>query len=74
MDDHHSGPVELGATMDYREHEKTYDMFVAGSKGSLLVLTALMVAMAAGFMGGAGFFGGLVVFIALTAAGFFLLR
>ncbi|MGO8448194.1 aa3-type cytochrome c oxidase subunit IV, partial [Rhizobium ruizarguesonis] len=28
MAEHHTGPVDTGAPMDYKEHEKTYDMFI----------------------------------------------
>ena len=31
MAEHHNGPVELGAPMDYPEHEKTYDFFIAAT-------------------------------------------
>jgi hypothetical protein len=78
MDDHHatgqSGPVELGATMDYREHEKTYEKFLAGAKWGTMSIVVLMIAMAAGFFGGAGLLGGLILFIVLNVAGVFLLR
>ena len=26
MSEHHGGPVELGAKMEYSEHEKTYNL------------------------------------------------
>ncbi len=74
MDNHHSGPVETGAPMDYAEHEKTYSMFLAGAKWSTMVTVVLLIAMAAGFFGGAGFLGSLIVFIVLNIAGVFLLR
>ncbi|MGK9055591.1 aa3-type cytochrome c oxidase subunit IV [Xaviernesmea oryzae] len=74
MDNHHSGPVETGASMDYAEHEKTYDMFIAGAKWGTMIIVVLMIAMAAGFFGGAGFIGSLILFIVLTVAGAFLLR
>lgn len=74
MAEHHSGPVETGAAMDYREHEKTYAMFLAGAKYGTLIVVALMVAMAAGFFGHAGLLGGLLVFIIFSLLGAFLLR
>ncbi len=74
MDNHQSGPVETGAPMDYSEHEKTYEMFLACAKWGTVHLVALMIAMAAGFFGGAGLLGGLIVFIVLSVAGVFLLR
>lgn len=74
MDNHQSGPVETGASMDYVEHEKTYDMFIAAAKWGTMVIVILMIAMAAGFFGGAGFIGSLALFIILNVAGVFLLR
>jgi hypothetical protein len=72
--DNHSGPVETGAPMDYAEHEKTYEKFLAAAKWGSIHLVALLIAMAAGFFGGVGLFGGLVVFLVLAVAGVFLLR
>jgi Na+/melibiose symporter-like transporter len=60
--------------MDYREHEKTYGLFIAGAKYGSMLIAALMLAMAAGFFGGAGFLGGILVFIILVVIGVFLLR
>ncbi|WP_370649321.1 aa3-type cytochrome c oxidase subunit IV [Neorhizobium galegae] len=74
MDNHHSGPVETGASMDYAEHDRTYNAFLAGAKWGTMVIVILMIAMAAGFFGGAGFIGSLLVFIILNIAGVFLLR
>ena len=74
MDNHNSAPVETGASMDYPEHEKTYNMFLALTKWGTMVMVVLLIAMAGGVFGGAGFFGALIVFLVLTAAGFYLLR
>jgi hypothetical protein len=74
MSEHHSGPVETGASMNYNEHEKTYGLFIAATKYSTVFLVALLIAMAAGILGGAGFFGGLIVLVVLTAAGVFMMR
>lgn len=74
MSEHHSGPVETGAPMDYREHDKTYDRFIAGTKYGTITLVALMLAMVAGFFGGAGLIGGALVWIILTAAGILIMR
>ncbi len=74
MSEHHTGPVETGASMNYAEHEKTYDLFIAGAKYGTVILAALMIAMAAGFFTAGGFFGGLVLFVVLTVAGIYLLR
>ena len=73
MSEHHSGPVELGAKMEYSEHEKTYNGFLLASKYGTMLVCMLMIAMAVGFFTTGGFFGGLLVFIILSAAGFFIL-
>jgi hypothetical protein len=74
MAEHHSGPVETGAPMDYREHESTYKLFLGAAKYGTLLIVALLIAMAAGFMGHAGLLGGLLIFIVLSVIGAFLLR
>ena len=74
MAEHHSGPVEMGAPMDYPEHEKTYNLFIAGAKYGTLFCVALLVAMAAGFFTSAGFFSALLLLIILNVVGFILLR
>ena len=67
-----SGPLEIGATMDYPEHEKTYGGFLALAKYGTLACIALMIAMAFGFFVG-GFISGLAVFVIVMAAGWMLL-
>lgn len=74
MAEHHSGPVEMGAPMDYPEHEKTYNFFINAAKFGTLFCVALLVAMAAFFFTSAGFFSALLLFIILNVAGFILLR
>ena len=74
MAEHHSGPVETGAAMDYAEHEKTYNLFVNAAKYGTLFCVALLVAMAAGFFTSAGFFSGLLLLIILNVLGFVVLR
>ena len=74
MAEHHSGPVEMGAPMDYPEHEKTYNLFIAGAKYGTLFCVALLIAMAAGFFTSVGFFSGLLLLIILNVLGFVVLR
>ncbi|MDO1581932.1 aa3-type cytochrome c oxidase subunit IV [Rhizobium oryzicola] len=74
MNDHQTGPVETGAAMDYREHEKTYSLFLAGAKWGTMMVVVLMLAMAGGFFANGGLLGGILLFIILNAAGFYLLR
>ena len=68
------GPVELGAEMDYAEHERTYGLFVALAKYGLLITIALLIAMAFGFFTTAGFVSSVILFVLLSAAGIWLLR
>ena len=44
-----TGPVEMGAEMDYAEHDKTYHRFLLLAKYGSLVCGGLLVAMAFGF-------------------------
>ena len=70
-----AGPVDTGASMDYPEHERTYRTFLTLAKYGSLVSIALLVAMAFGFFfPGGGFFSGTVLFAAILAAGYFVLR
>ena len=69
-----TGPVELGAEMDYREHDKTYNLFLGLTKYTTLLTVALLVAMAFGFFTSAGFFSAAILFVLISALGAFLLR
>jgi len=68
-----TGPVELGAKMDYAEHDRTYAGFLALAKYGSLFCGALLLAMAFGFFAG-GFFSATILFILILAAGAFILR
>lgn len=74
MEKQESGPVEIGADMDYPEHNKTYNVFITGSKYGTLICVALLIAMAAGFYGSAGFFGGFAIFLVSLIIGRFLMN
>ena len=52
-----TGPVEMGAEMDYAEHEKTYALFLGMTKYGIIANVALVIAMAFGFFTSAGFNG-----------------
>jgi hypothetical protein len=74
MADHSAnGPVELGAKMDYAEHDRTYAGFLALAKYGSLFCAALLVAMAFGFFVG-GFFSATILFVLVLAVGAFILR
>ena len=74
MAEHHSGPIETGAPMDYSEHEKTYKLIIGSTKIRTMFCITLLIAMAAGFFTGAGFFSALILLIGLNVLGFVLLR
>ena len=40
-----TGPVEMGADMDYAEHEKTYSIFLFMTKYGIIVCSALMLSL-----------------------------
>lgn len=69
-----TGPVELGAEMDYAEHEKTYNVFLALAKYGSLVCAAILVAMAFGFFAGGGLISSIILFLLICAVGGYLLR
>jgi hypothetical protein len=70
-----TGPVELGAQMDYAEHDRTYHSFLVLAKFGSLIVAALLIAMAFGFfVSTAGFFSATVLFFLVCAVGYFLLR
>ncbi len=74
MADHSpTGPVELGAKMDYAEHDRTYAGFLMLAKYGSLCCLGLLVAMAFGFFAG-GFFSATILFALIMAAGAFILR
>ncbi|MFK0686841.1 aa3-type cytochrome c oxidase subunit IV [Mesorhizobium sp. IMUNJ 23033] len=68
-----SGPVELGAKMDYSEHDRTYAGFLALAKYGSLFCLAIVIAMAFGFFVG-GFFSATILCALILAAGAFILR
>ena len=74
MAEHNTGPAETGAPMDYKEHEKTYNLFLSSARVGSAIIAALLIAMAAGFFGHAGFLGGVLIFIVLAIASIILLR
>lgn len=74
MAEQKSGPLETGAPMDYSEHEKTFNLFVAGTKYGTIFCIALLIAMACYFFTGAGALVSIPLFILLNIGGAFILR
>lgn len=73
MAEHHSGPVEVGASMDYAEHDKTYSGFIFAAKYGSMAIAVLLICMAVGFFTTAGLVFSTLLFVVLTALGFYLL-
>lgn len=74
MAEQHTGPIETGAPMDYKEHEKTYNGFLFVARVGSAIIAALLIAMTAGFFGHAGLVGGFIIFVVLAFVGAFLAR
>jgi hypothetical protein len=74
MAEHHenNGPLEVGAPMDYSEHEKTFAGFVKLAKYGTLACVAIMIAMAAFFFATSGGLSGFITMIIVFAAVFIL--
>lgn len=68
-----TGPVELGADMDYAEHDRTFHLFVSLAKYTALISAATLIAMAFGFFTTAGFFSSLILFAIVCAIGTYVL-
>jgi hypothetical protein len=74
MADHsqNSGPLEIGAKMDYSEHDKTYHRFLGLAKWGVVACVGLMAAMAFGFFVG-GFFSGALLWVLILGAAYVIL-
>ncbi len=68
---HDTGALEVGASMDYSEHNKTYARFLTMAKWGTIVCVALMASMAFGFFV-AGAFSGTLLFIAILVLAYFM--
>ncbi|TPW30815.1 aa3-type cytochrome c oxidase subunit IV [Martelella alba] len=59
---------------DFAEHERTYRMFLRGTRVLTVLVIALLLGMAAGLIGPFGFLGGLILFIFASAIGLYSFR
>jgi hypothetical protein len=59
----HSGPVELGAPMDYAEHRRTFAGFVALTKIGTLATIAILQSLALFGLAANGFWLGVLLLI-----------
>jgi hypothetical protein len=63
-----AGPTELGAPMDYAEHERTFNRFVALTKVTVLGSIITMIALALYGFGRGGFWLGTLLIIMMMIA------
>ncbi len=73
-----TGSLEMGAKMDYAEHDRTYSVFLTLAKFGALVVAALLLTMAFYFFASGGGSGGviaaLILFGAILGIGGYVLR
>ena len=60
------------AEMDYREHEKTYGLFLFLIKWGIIVVLAIVIGMMVGLIMNGGFIGGILSFVVILALAYFL--
>lgn len=63
--------AEAESAMDYAEHDRTYKGFLWLTRWTIAGVVSLLLAMLAGFFGGFGLVGGILVFIILMIVSFF---
>lgn len=67
-EDTHTGPVELGAPMDYAEHDRTYAGFIALTKITILATIATLQALVLFGIASNAFWLGVLMIVLMTAA------
>ncbi len=64
----HAGPVDVGAEMDYPEHERTYEGFLALTKVTVLATIAILQALVLFGIAINGFWLGVLMILLMTVA------
>ena len=64
----HSGPVELGAEMDYAEHDRTFAGFVTLTKITVLATIAILQALVLFGIAAHGFWLGVLMILLMFVA------
>lgn len=64
--------VDHPAEMDYREHEKTYELFLLVVRWGIVSVVAILAGMAVGLLAGGGAIGGFVTFLIILGIGYTL--
>ena len=74
MAEHHGAETGVAAKMDYREHDKTYNLFLNLVKfGSVFVVSILLFMMVA-LLSSAGLIAAILTFLIVNAVGFYAMR
>lgn len=73
MADQHASSTENENAMDYSEHERTYDLFMVGTKWLTIICIAILIGMAFGFFAGFGLIGGTLMFLIVCVVSKFIL-
>jgi hypothetical protein len=63
-----SAPAELGAPMDYEEHERTYEGFLALTKITALACVAILQSLTLFGLANNGFWLGVIMIVLMAAA------
>ena len=76
MAEHHgsSGELTFADKMDYPEHEKTYGLFLNLVKFGSIWVGAILIGMLVGLITSAGFFAGIIAFLASGLVATYLMK
>ncbi|GAA0626944.1 aa3-type cytochrome c oxidase subunit IV [Brevundimonas kwangchunensis] len=74
MADNHAHDDYVRGSMEISEQKSTFDLFMGMSKYGSLAIAASLAFLTIWFMPKGSFFGGLIVFVVMMAAGIFFLR
>ena len=75
MAEHHTGgELSFADKMDYREHDKTYALFLNLVKFGSIWVVAILIGMLVGLITSAGFFAGILAFLASGLVATYLMK
>lgn len=75
MAEHQQGyEINTPAKMDYKEHEKTYGLFLNLVKYGSVFVVSILLAMMVVLLASGGVIAGLLTFLAVNAVGYYAMR
>lgn len=74
MAEQHGYEIGTAAKMDYREHEKTYGLFLNLIKFGTIWIVAILLGMLVGLMASGGFIGGVGTFLVFGLVASYFMR